>query len=185
MAPSDYYNRQPQRPNQPYGNDPYSQQGAYNRQEAALPALPTPGNYNRPDPSPVSPFEGPFDDHVYPARPQESQNSLGQNSSYYGQGAGTRPFDSTNSFRDDIPLQDQSKKDQGTDHVYDADHLPPPNRSSSDGRRVGGFGRFFKKGKGRTAWVVYLFTLIQSAVFIAEIVKNGTYLSSNPDSFEN
>lgn len=176
MAANDYYNQQPQRPKyQPYGSDSYSQQGKYERREADLPALPTAGNHNRPDASPVSPFEGPFDDHVYPARPQDSQNSFAQDSPYYGQGGGGRPFDSTNSFRDDIPLQDQGKKDQGTDHVYDAQQLPPPNRGSSDNRRSGGFGRFFKKGKGRTSWVVYFFTIVQVAVFIAEIVKNGAY----------
>ena len=39
---------------------------------------------------------------------------------------------------------------------------------------------FMKKSKGRIPWVTYVFTIVQVAVFIAEIAKNGAY--SDADS---
>jgi hypothetical protein len=128
-------------------------------------------------PSPVSPFEAPFDDHVYPMRPQDSQQSFGEDSTYYGQGGrGRLPQSSTNSFRDDIPLRDHvPKQNIETDHVYDARESGMPAGIGSGGESPKrGFG-YFKTPKGKIPWVVYGFTIIQVAVFIAEIVRNGEY----------
>lgn len=70
--------------------------------------------------------------------------------------------------------------DSSTDHVYDAPAPPPgmveEGRSRSN-RRQSRLG-FVKAPKKKIAWVVYTLTIIQIAVFIAEIAKNGTFLCS-------
>ena len=74
---------------------------------------------------------------------------------------------------DDIPLQDRSsanKYGDMTDHVYEA---PQRQKKPRRGRvRIGELGMLGANAK-RIPWVVYVFTVIQVAVFIAEIVKNG------------
>ena len=156
MASPNYYGSQPEyQPYQAYGND-------------AAPAYTSAPSYtSRAEPHGVSPFEAPFDDHVYPARPQDSQQSFG--SSTYGQGP--KPQD-TSEFRDDIPLRDQGRKHMSTDHVYDAAEL---GMAAKRENKRPGFN-FFRKSGGRIPWVVYTLTIIQTAVFIAEIVKSGKYL---------
>jgi len=124
------------------------------------------------------------------AQRYDSQSTIGADSRYYGQGGGGRQ-DSSNSFRDDIPLRDHPgvpRKDTSnvdTDHVYDAGdpraptHLnnqqysndPYPPVDDGRSKRKSGMG-FFKK-KGRIPFVTYIFTLVQVIVFIVEIVKNG------------
>ena len=77
---------------------------------------------------------------------------------------------------DDIPLQDHgnnrnSVKDQDLqDHVYDA-----PQRKKKKGRvQFGELGMMGSNPK-KIPFMVYIFTIIQVGVFIAEIVKNGKY----------
>lgn len=159
------HNNHPQYPN----NGAQNQQPYYNSydDDRELPRLPSyspqPGHPIVPQPS-RSPFVGPFDDHVYPASKQASNPSLGENAAYNGQGGGA-PQDSTTEF---IPLRDQQNKvDASTDHVYDAPEPIVPKKRK-------GFGMFGGNGGDeRTAWVVWMFTLIQVAVFIAELVKAG------------
>jgi hypothetical protein len=155
---------------QPYYNN-------INYEDRELPRLPSysprPGQPIVPQPS-SSPFVGPFDDHVYPASHKGSTTSLMANSPYYGQQAAAQGASS-----DFIPLRDQPTSKgtlpmrhtyPSTDHVYDAG-IPeaPPNRR--------GFG-LFKGGTGeRTAWVVWILTTIQVAVFIAELAKAGAFPS--------
>lgn len=139
---------------------------------------PQPGQPKGPQPS-SSPFVAPFDDHVYPASRSASRlsnPSLGENTAYYGQGGGGRPQDSANDFRDTIPLRDQATNpDASTDHVYDVGQSDGPTKRK-------GFS-MFKGGNGeRTAWVVWLFTTIQIAVFIGELVKAGRSLSDRSPS---
>lgn len=75
---------------------------------------------------------------------------------------------------DDIPLEPQGpnrqpiKDAEMQDHVYEA-----PQRKKSRKRRVrfGELGMLGSNSK-RIPWVVYIFTVIQVAVFIGEIVKN-------------
>lgn len=205
MASNDYYNSYNQQPPHPHPQQPepyhsgYSSpssqtpqpySNAYNPQQ---PPIPTPPPYRSEAPSlaptrtpsrltdisPVSPYEGqPFQDHVYPGSDpgrHQSQNSLGQDSQYYGPVGGGRAQDSTNSFRDDIPLRDQTPGKAGNDHVYDA----PPNDHVYDaepGRKQQSGPMGFLKNPKRIAWVTYTFTLVQVCVFIAEIVKNGIYI---------
>lgn len=181
MAANDYYNSQFSRPQpQPYYN--YSQ-------ETDISAPPytsqTPLYLSRSrqaEPSPVSPFEAPFDDHVYPARPQDSQYSFDQDSTYYSQGGGGRHKQgSISSSRDDILLREHPKHTGETDHVYEAP-MPQISKNLRDPMEPAksrlAFG-IFKRDR-RIPWVVYILTIIQFSVFIAEIVKNGK-LSSTQD----
>jgi hypothetical protein len=71
---------------------------------------------------------------------------------------------------DDIPLQNRLPKDYDTpDHVYEA----PQRKKSQQGKvRFGELGMLGANRK-RIPFVVYAFTIVQVAVFIAEIVKNG------------
>lgn len=184
MANQDYYNAPRQQQYQAYSSD-------YGRNEAPLPAVPgydsrapsvAPSYHTQVPPkrtNTVSPFESTFDDHVYPAaRPgfghNDSQNSFGSSTIY---GNGPRAEDGASLYRDDIPLRNTTSnglKHTDTDHVYD---IPPPVLGAvgpdDDKRRSRrGFG-FFQKSGGRIPWVVYGLTIIQVAVFIAEIVKMG------------
>lgn len=130
-----------------------------------------------------SPFDGPFEDSAYPlaaasSHGMDSHTTLQPpDSRYYGQGGGGRPQDSQTSFHDDIPLRDHSagpaKGDEPTDHVYDA---PPPVMGEQRSNRR---GRNFSKSRlAKIPWVVYILTLIQVAVFIAELAKNGRWAST-------
>jgi membrane associated rhomboid family serine protease len=109
----------------------------------------------------------------------ESQTSLGADSRYYGQGGGGR-LDQSPSFQDDIPLRDHpgipGKDNNSTDHVYD---VPAPSQLEQGRKnRFSGMGFLGKQQGKRIPWLVYILTTVQVAVFIAEIVKNGTYLKS-------
>lgn len=173
MAANDYFNSQFSRLQpQPYQNYGYGGEAAppYSSQ------APSYSSQSRPaEPSPVSPFEAQFDDHVYPARPQDSQYSLGQDSAYYSQGGGGRPVHgSVSSFRDDIPLREHPKHTGETDHVYDAgDPRITPTLGDPMGKSKSRLGFGFFKKDGRIPWVVYILTIIQISVFISEIVRNG------------
>lgn len=166
---------------QPYHSGGAQNQPYYNSydDDRELPRLPSyspqPGQPIVPQPS-SSPFIGPFDDHVYPASQKGSTPSLAGNPPYYGQGEAT-----PGASNDFIPLQDQPGKRTlpvrheypSTDHIYDAG---PPEDPPKPRRR--GLGMFKGEPGVRTAWVVWLFTTIQIAVFIAELVKSGQFLPS-------
>lgn len=159
------------------------------------------GYYDRPSPNAsgvdTSPFDTVFDDHVYPATstasssrqqlhqaPSSGAHELSQQDTAYH---GLLPRRSSeemayNHSADDIPLENQSRAHRdsvkGTgdlpvmhDHVYDAPR--PPKPKSKGAVRFGELGMFGANAK-RLPWVVYSFTVVQLAVFIAEIVKNGT-----------
>ncbi|RDA93491.1 hypothetical protein CP533_2668 [Ophiocordyceps camponoti-saundersi (nom. inval.)] len=132
-----------------------------------------------------SPFVSVFDDPVHLNKPgpygaSSSSPGLYQDTSYYGPGPSPGPH-----MAESIPLQDHpasSKNDGVTDHVYDAlgpdGNARPPSRRRSKGKiRIGELGMFGANRK-RIPWVVYFFTVIQVAVFVAEIVKNGILTGS-------
>lgn len=213
MAANDYFNSyshqqqqyQHEEPPQPYHSafDTPSQQHtvppSYHSQAPSIQgSAPSRVGSARPqEMPPVSPFEAPFDDHVYPAPPavpphrQDSSNSYGQDSQYYGQGGGGRPQDGMGYSRDDIPLRENPQvpaKDASTDHVYDPNlndhvydagesgipsHLKNQKRNSRMSE-VMGMGLMNKK-KG-IPFVTYTLTLVQVVVFIVEIVKNCKFV---------
>ncbi|KAF6845370.1 rhomboid family membrane protein [Colletotrichum musicola] len=109
---------------------------------------------------------------------QYQNNPYGQDTAYYGHSAAS-PDSSRPHVADEIPLQsrqDNQHKDvesNENDHVYDAPQGARRSKSRRDKNKVG-FGQLGMLGANRKGipWVVYIFTIVQVAVFIAEIVKN-------------
>jgi len=195
MAANDYYNQKPL-PDPTFPPTGYS--GGSGGQQPASSAYST---YSAPPPSYTtqqgpyggkhqqSPFETPFDDHVYPASthqtPSSSQHQLSQQDSDYQRLSRVPSEEMAYNHRaDDIPLEPQGQNRNGNgngngikdtemqDHVYEA---PEPQRRKSRKRKVrfGELGMLGSNNAKRIPWVVYLLTVIQVAVFIGEIVKNG------------
>lgn len=169
MAANDYYNGHP---SHSHGQAPYYQNNNGFQPYHSNPSQPTQ--------SPVSPYETPFEEGSYPlggmnSQGMDSQTTLRNDGRYYG------PTGSRTSFRDDIPLREHTagpaKDDEPTDHVYD---MPPNTAAMGGGRPSGQRNRrgFFKTPLTKVPWVVYTLTLIQFAVFIAEIARNGMWLRS-------
>lgn len=115
-----------------------------------------------------------------------SQQSFAQDTRYYGSPpsdahhpGGRRhenTFPANGNSTDDIPLENRPPKPDEmheNDHVYDAE---APGRKKSRRRKVR-FGQLGMLGasKKRIPWVVYIFTIIQAAVFIGEIIRNGRH----------
>ncbi|KAJ2973304.1 hypothetical protein NUW58_g8968 [Xylaria curta] len=136
--------------------------------------------------TPTSPFETVFDDHVYPSqthpapnRMDTSQQSFAYDTRYHGPGSP----DESPASADEIPLRQHNKPpgylNESTDHVYDAD--PVPRRRGTNRNRGLRFGQLGMLGSDRKGIpiVVYLFSTIQIAVFIAELVK-AAQLTGSP-----
>ncbi|KAG9235203.1 rhomboid family membrane protein-like protein [Amylocarpus encephaloides] len=193
MAANDYYNTTSR---EDHTQSPQAYHSSYGNPRDATPSLPpytsrppSRSHMARPqETSPVSPFEAPFDDHVYPmSHPApvsrfDSQSTIGADSRYYGQGGGGKP-QSTSSFQDDIPLRDHPgvplpPKDNSTDHVYDAGDPSAPVRRRTNSIEQGtqargrGMSGLLKRPKKRIAWVTYLLTTAMVAVFIGQIGRN-------------
>ncbi|KAI0544329.1 rhomboid-domain-containing protein [Xylaria curta] len=136
--------------------------------------------------TPTSPFETVFDDHVYPSQTHPpsssldtSQQSFAHDTRYHGAGSpGGSPVGT-----DEIPLRQQNKPlgylNESTDHVYDAE--PTTRRRGATKSKALGFGQLGMLGsdKKRIPIIVYLFSVIQIAVFIAELVK-AAQLTGSP-----
>ncbi|KAG6041222.1 hypothetical protein E4U41_005505 [Claviceps citrina] len=124
-----------------------------------------------------SPFSSVFDDE----HATNSSNSLPKpgrhaDTAHHGQGGPrTRPRD------DDIPLRDRTAKhDDETDHIYDAPEMGMVGhikKKPKKGIRVGEFG-MLGADKRRVPWACYTFSVVQVAVFIGEIIKNGMLTGS-------
>lgn len=184
MSSHDYYGNKPL-PNP--SAHPYYATAEDGQSSAYLASVPPPYTSQQhlaaadPRPAPSvspSPFDTPFDDHVYPASshqtPASSHHQLSQQDTGYHD-LSRVPSDEMayNHPTDDIPLQNRSsanKYGDMNDHVYDA---PQRQKKSRRGRvRLGELGMLGSDAK-RIPWVVYLFTIVQVGVFIGEIVKNG------------
>ncbi|KAI0854981.1 rhomboid-domain-containing protein [Xylaria cubensis] len=156
-----------------YTSQPYHQQQDAQKQSGHVGATPT------------SPFETVFDDHVYPSQTHPpsssldtSQQSFAHDTRYHGTGSpGGSPVGT-----DEIPLRQQNKPlgylNESTDHVYDAE--PTTRRRGAKGKALG-FGQLGMLGsdKKKIPIIVYLFSIIQIAVFIAELVK-AAQLTGSP-----
>ncbi|KAI0876689.1 hypothetical protein GGS24DRAFT_498666 [Hypoxylon argillaceum] len=195
MAANDYYsgsshyNREHQyEPSiAPSANPPpsYTSRQAYQQQQPQGPSHPQAGYVGT---TPASPFETVFDDHVYPEQTHaaassslgNSQQSFAHDTRYHGPGSpGGSPVGT-----DEIPLRQHSIKPAGylnesTDHVYDAE--PTTRRRGASKAAALGFGQLGMLGsdKKRIPFVVYIFSIIQIAVFIAELVK-AAQLTGSP-----
>lgn len=196
MSSNDYYNQKPL-PNpspQPYYQHNYGGGGGGSSGQPSTyaPSIPPPYSPqphhatvagDRPSravsplstaPTP-SPFDTPFDDHVYPASshqtPSSSRQQLSQqDTGYHGLSRVNSDEMAYNHPTDDIPLQNRPKDldPNDNDHVYEA----PRRKKTKKGVRFGELGMLGSSTK-RIPWVVYIFTVAQVGVFIGEIVKNG------------
>ncbi|CAK7267079.1 hypothetical protein SEPCBS119000_002355 [Sporothrix epigloea] len=139
-----------------------------------------------------SPFDTVFDDHMYPAGSRRESNATGGDTSYYGAPFRTPSEDNmlaASAGPDGIPLRDRPRNKfesaQSPDHVYDISQggvagAHPVDASGRNGRkaRFGELGMLGANNRKRIPFVVYIFTIAQIAVFIAEIVKNGILTGS-------
>ena len=151
------------------------------------------------NPTGPSPFDTVFDDHMYPATAKPNAVA---DTSYYGAGGhphGTSSPSNDSVFAaDGIPLQNRNKlhgadsPENMPDHVYDVPQgaagypgtVPPgvaATAAANGGKskvRFGELGMLGANNRKRIPWVVYLLTVVQVAVFIGEIVKNGIVTGS-------
>ncbi|KAI9052169.1 hypothetical protein LZ554_003531 [Drepanopeziza brunnea f. sp. 'monogermtubi'] len=173
MAANDYYSSSSSRqePSQPYHNT-YQSSNPGSSQAYPPPALSIASSYHTRGPahshdsaSPVSPFEAPFDDHVYPVAPH---------------------FESSNLYHDNIPLTEHPSvppKDSpltdrfDTDHVYDAPVQPQRMEEGQSSKKKRMTGMFMNRKK-RFPWLTYLLTVVQVGVFIGEIARNASLTGS-------
>ncbi|KAJ8123812.1 hypothetical protein ONZ43_g323 [Nemania bipapillata] len=147
--------------------------------------------------TPASPFETVFDDHVYPtqtpSQTHSTANSLGTSQQSFAHDTRYHSPGSPDGFSagtDEIPLRQHNINNsnnkaagylnESTDHVYDAE--PTTRRRGTSKGRALGFGQLGMLGsdKKRIPFVVYLFSIIQIAVFIAELVKAGSPIQTTP-----
>ncbi|KAI1206537.1 rhomboid-domain-containing protein [Annulohypoxylon truncatum] len=185
MAANEYYNDSSRR---------------YNTYEPSLASEPPsytsqPQHQDRPNANTVSPFESVFDDHVYPTNSQSHQtpdsslhnlDNSQQTFAYDTRYHGAAPGDVSPVGTDDIPLRHQNNKSpagfavDSNDHVYDTTDQEAGHRGASK-RNLLRFGELGMLGseKRRIPVMVYLFSLIQVAVFIAELVK-AAQLTGSP-----
>ncbi|KAH9883885.1 hypothetical protein F4778DRAFT_764855 [Xylariomycetidae sp. FL2044] len=189
MAANDYY------------NDSSRYNNAYNAYEPSLTSTKPPTYTSQAHPpdrnTATSPFESVFDDHVYPAnsRPQPSpspistsQQSFAHDTRYHG----SAPGDVSPGGADDIPLQPHNNNyhnsnnnkplgylGDSTDHVYDAAGPAADRDRTKKGRLHFGELGMLGSDKRRIPIFVYLFSVIQLAVFIAELVK-AAQLTGSP-----
>ncbi|KAI1393234.1 rhomboid-domain-containing protein [Hypoxylon trugodes] len=180
MAANEYYNDSSRR---------------YNTYEPSLSSVNPPSytsqphHQDHPGASTVSPFESVFDDHVYPTnshshQTSDSANTSQQNFAYDTRYHGSAPGDVSPVGTDDIPLRHQNKTPgfaaDSNDHVYDVPEQEGGGRGLPK-RNLLRFGELGMLGseKRRIPVMVYLFSIIQIAVFIAELVK-AAQLTGSP-----
>ncbi|KHN95744.1 Rhomboid family protein [Metarhizium album ARSEF 1941] len=187
MTSNNYYYDNSQRPPPSYHStpDPYAQQAhmPYHGDQS-FSAAPNPYRVDgssgqlHGQQTGQSPFVSVFDDNYAVGSTNNlQQGHQGQypDTAYYGQ-AGVA---GASHARGDIPLQNRAgKNDDVNDHIYDASDAA----TSGGGRkkkkiRVGELG-MFGSDKNRIPWVCYVFTVVQVAVFIGEIIKNGLLTGS-------
>lgn len=171
-------------------NEYYNTSGAGHQgidYNAPLPPVPPSVPSKTSDPAPAgtpgSPFSTPFDDNAYPV--QEYQSHYGHNADYYSlDGAASH---GPNPPTDYIPLETHPPAGAAGDVHGKArpPYAPGLGGAMDDGdaegrRRKKRRSRFLDK-QGRTPWFVYTMTLIQVAVFLAEIGRNGGSLTVDSD----
>ncbi|KAE8373196.1 hypothetical protein BDV26DRAFT_272673 [Aspergillus bertholletiae] len=162
MAANSYYNTG-------YSNNPptYEQ------------AIPHTDSFHRQSPAPtyMPPSGHPYADSE-PPHVRDSQHSFGSDQGAYG--AGGRLNEGDSHYAENIPLKENTQYSNGpppANWMQQPTHYPqdpamlesPPDRSR--GRKKG----FFKK---KIPFVTYTLTLVQIAVFIAELVKSGQLTGS-------
>lgn len=145
------------------------------RTDAPLPPLP-PSTFDHsteyePSIQQNTPVTSPFDDPSYRPYGRESQQSIQSNYQYHG---GGRDYD-PNPFSDDIPLKANTHKSPSGPYASDQFRYEPERTNTLAAEETRSNRRPKKKGffSGKTPWVTYVLTLIQSIVFLVELIKNG------------
>lgn len=118
-----------------------------------------------------TPVTSPFDDPSYRPYGRESQQSIQSNYQYYG---GGRDYD-PNPFSDDIPLKTNTQKSPTDPYASDQFRYEPQRTNTLAAEETRSNRKTKKKGffSGKTPWITYILTLIQSIVFLVELIKNG------------
>lgn len=161
MAANDYYNTTPTGHANPYRDYDYPV-----RHDAPLSPLPQ---------------QSPFDNDTY--RTYSGHQHPPQSYS----GANGRIHDDADPFEDDnaIPLNGRKPKHESTHTISPI--LPheqdDPFVRDADPRKQKQKRRRSKQGwfRGKITWVVYVLTIAQLIVFIAQIVRNGKRIDIRPD----
>ncbi|KAI9873641.1 MAG: hypothetical protein M1830_010766 [Pleopsidium flavum] len=127
----------------------------------------------------IAPVSSPFENPAYPPYAQRSQTSFGSDSAYHGAGQGGRAQDS-GPYADDIPLRPHPQKTSSEEWTaqnqqrYGSDDTQGLSELGKGGKGTRGRKKrrngFFS---GKIPWVVYVLTLVQTSVFIAELVRNA------------
>ena len=161
MAANEYYNPSPS-------------PGNGRRYDAPPPRLPLEpyATYSSHPTQPSPPhISSPYEDTSYRPYADQSQQSIP--SPYYASGGGGRDTE-VNPYSDDIPLRQHPSK--GSSEMlrdplpHDPAIIDRPVQNAAERRWKQGFF-----GRGKIPWVVYILTLIQVCVFIAELVRNGEF----------
>lgn len=145
------------------------------RTDAPLPPLPSSAFDRSTEYEPSiqhhTPVTSPFDDPSYRPYGRESQQSIQSNYQYYG---GGRDYD-PNPFSDDIPLKTNTQKSPTDPYASDQFRYEPQRSNTLAAEETRSNRKPKKKGffSGKTPWVTYVLTLIQSIVFLVELIKNG------------
>lgn len=172
---------QAQRQHQPAYNQPapaygqHQQPPSYDRPQYDTSYSSSSTHLQRPGQGP-SPFDTVFDDPAY-SRPADPYDKNYQNTGGYGYGGPSSPG---GPMQDGIQMHDRpGHPDAGNDHIYDANGMPPPVQGAKDNTKIqsGELG-MIGSSKKRIPWVVYFFSVVQAAVFIGEIIKNGILTGS-------
>jgi membrane associated rhomboid family serine protease len=199
MAANDYYNTNYNSASQQH-DTAYHGSGAlggsqqeYGRTNGPLPPVPataSPSPYKVDTSYQAQQVASPFDDSQYPAYPrpaqQDNTSSGRQSPHYYGKPGNSSPGYNSNynndPFNDNnaIPLQNQG---QDGHNKYGGGYAGAPSPTAGAGYAEhyggqppdGGRRPHKKQGwfKGKITWACYVLFLIQVAVFIAELVRNG------------
>ena len=175
MASNDYYHSFKPTGNEhgPHTTTSYSQEPHTSYPEETYTSY-SPRNAQKPSAYNLPP-QSPEDDYGYQSQSLNNRPYEHTSSPYTASGplvTGGRDQDQT-AYADNVPLRPTNTKDsnnayQGHDYGDDPAIIDRPSKKA-------------KKKKGffaRIPWVVYTLTLIQCAVFIAELAKNGESLST-------
>lgn len=167
--PPSYGQHHQQQP--PSSNYDTSYSSSTNHQHATTPQRPGQG---------PSPFDTVFDDPAWSTRnerPNDPYDKNYQNTGGYGYGGPSSPG---GPMQDGIQMNDRpgGHPDNTNDHVYDASGMPPPRNPKDQAKIQSGELGMIGASKKRIPWVVYFFSVVQAAVFIGEIIKNGILTGS-------
>jgi hypothetical protein len=191
MSANDYYNNGGGHHSQPAAH------GLYRRDDDTPPFLPplqhsalSMDNQPQTD-SPLSPSYDSVPLHKPPSSPESERRYYGagsggngyNNSGYFESATPERHSKPKRQYSDEIPLREHPQQNAGRKtpssevvHAQEEGRVPRHNGVRRTRQKEREHEREPEPKKGfwrRTTWVVYIMALIQTSVFIAELVRNG------------